>query len=208
MRIWIVLLLGFLIFTCCQQTDNTSLSSEKASDLEKESKKFDNKEVPEKLLTLNTNPKDESSEANIDENLFGKFFCDRAEFYIIKNPQNKIYSSQPESITLYYLDGELRQTKYILDSDITTKLLKQLGGFKIIGLDFKNREIIASRQIIVKTENGVSLNNKLDNYELKWAFGDKEIRYRVSPASKEKFMYLEKVKDFEKEFSTIEKYCI
>jgi hypothetical protein len=208
MKNWTIFLLGVLLLTCCKQTNNDSLTSEKSLTLENPSKKFDNKEVPEKLLTLNTQPKDESSRENIDENLFGKFFCDRAEFYIIKNPQNKVYSSRPESITLYYLDGELRQTKYILNSDITTKLLRELGGFKIIGLDFKNRDIISSRQIITKTENGVSLNSQLDNYELKWTFGDKEIKYRVNADSKDKFVYLEKVKNYEKEFSTIEKYCI
>jgi len=78
-----------------------------------QTRNFDNKEVPEKLLTLNTPPTATSTQEDIEENLFGKFFCDRAEFYVIKNPQNEVYATRPESITLFYLDGELRQTKYI-----------------------------------------------------------------------------------------------
>jgi hypothetical protein len=208
MKNWTVILLGILTLISCERTNKDTLTKDKESTLIQQSKKFDNKEVPEKLLTLNTQPKIESTQENIDENLFGKFFCDRAEFYIIKNPKNKIYSSSPESITLYYLDGELRQTKYILDGNIVTNLLHDLGGFKITGLDFKNREIISGRQIIIKTEKGIIMNSKLDNYELKWTFGDKEIKYRVSADSKDKFVYVEKVKNYENEFKTIEKYCI
>jgi|LakMenEpi03Aug12_release.lakeMendotaPanAssembly.Ray.scaffolds.fasta_scaffold843329_1 hypothetical protein len=208
MKKWTIILLGILILTCCERTKKDSLTKDNKETLIRPSKKLDNKEVPEKLLTLNTRPKTETTQGLIDEVLFGKFFCDRAEFYIIKNPQNEIYSKRPESITLYYLDGELRQTKYILNGDIITNLLHDLGGFKITGLDLKNREIVSAKQIITKTKNGFALNSKLDNYELKWTFGDKEIKYRVNADSKDKFVYLEKVKNYEKEFKTIEKYCI
>jgi hypothetical protein len=203
-----LILFGLLTLTCCHQTTEDSLAEEKKMILIQQSNKFDNKEVPENILTLNTQPNNEITQENIDGNLFGKFFCDRAEFYIIKNPQNKIYSSHPESITLFYLDGELRQTKYILNSNIVANLLRELGSFKIKGLDFRNKEIISTRQIIVKTGKGIIMNSKLDNYELKWTFGDKEIKYRVTTASQDKFVYVEKAKNYEEEFKAIEKFCI
>lgn len=107
-----------------------------------------------------------------------------------------------------YLDDELRQTKYILNTDIVANLLIKLGSFKIKGLDFRNRKIISDRHIVLKTEKGIIMNNKLDNYELRWSFGDKEIKYRVTTASQDKFVYIEKVKNYEEEFKAIEKSCV
>jgi len=164
--------------------------------------------VPEKLLTLSTRPVEVMDEGRIDDNLFGKFFCDRASFYIIDNPQNKIYSSDAESITLYCLDGQLMQTRYFLTSNIVTDLLQQLGSFSITGLDFENREIIRSRDILTRVNGKPALNVKLNNYELKWKFGDKEIKYRVDNDSAQRYAYVERVSNYDKEFKAIEKFCI
>lgn len=206
MKTWTAIVLGFLAFTSCEQRNIDSVKSNELS-LKQQSTKLDNKEVPEKILTLNTKATTEAKQDKIDENLFGKFFCDRAEFYIIKNPKNKIYSSSAESITLYYLDNQLRQTKYFLTNDIVTNLLRDLGSFKIIGLDPKNRQVLKTEEIVIRIKSGITLNKKLDNFELRWTFGEKEIKYRVSSGSEHKFIYAEKAKDFEKEFKAIEKYC-
>lgn len=207
MQTRVLIILAILSLTCCERTKKTSISGNEKEDSTEPSKTLDHKEVPEKLLTLNTEPTLEKIPEQIDENLFGKFFCDRAEFYVIKDPQNKIYFTRPESITLYYLDGELRQTKYILSEDIGKNLLNGLGGFKIKGLDLKNREIISAKQIITKTKDGAMLDSRLNNFELRWTFGDKEIKYKVNTEAKEKFVYVEKVRNYEREFLAVEKYC-
>jgi hypothetical protein len=196
-----------MILSCKKKVAHTETQTKKLEFIE-QSKKLDDELVCENLLTLNTQSKNGSHNENIRENLFGKFLCDRAEFYIIKNPRNEIYECSPESITLYYLDGKLRQTKYILSSNIVTNLLVELGNFNILGLDSKNKEIVRNRDVVRKTKKGVTLNESLDNYELKWVFGDKEIKYRVMKGSKNRFIYLEKVKNFEKEFQAIESYCM
>lgn len=205
MKIWTAIVLGLLVLTCCQQSGGDSMTTKEELSLKQQSRKLDNKEVPEKILTLNTTTG--AKQEKIDENLFGKFFCDRAEFYIIKNPQNKIYSSSAESITLYYLDNQLRQTKYFLTNNILDNLLRELGSFKITGMDPKNRQVLKTEEIVIRTKSGITLNNKLDNFELRWIFGEKEIKYRVSSGSENKFIYAEKARDFEKEFKAIEKYC-
>ncbi len=202
-----LLFLILMILSCKKKVAHTETQTKKLEFIE-QSKNLDDELVCETLLTLNTQPKNGSHNENIRENLFGKFLCDRAEFYIIKNPRNEIYECSPESITLYYLDGKLRQTKYILSSNIVTNLLVELGNFNILGLDSKNKEIVRNRDVVRKTKKGVTLNESLDNYELKWAFGDKEIKYRVMKGSKNRFIYLEKVKNFEKEFQAIESYCM
>ena len=202
-----VFFLGILILVRCNTMIEDSKTINNESSLLHQKEKLDNKVVPEKLLTLDSSPNGVAKEDSVSENLFGKFFCDRAEFYIIKNPQNRVYSKGVKSITLYYLDGALRQTKYSLKDDIVKTLLHELGSFKIIGLDPRNREIISARQIIIQSEKGATMNNNLDNYEIKWTTSNKEIKYRVNRESRDKFIYIEKAKDYEREFKMIEKHC-
>jgi hypothetical protein len=201
-----LLLLVVIITSCRPAPDSVGVTHE--SILKVERGKLNNRNVPEDILTLTTES-DESVQTAIQENLFGKFFCDRVAFYVIENPMNEIYAAKTESIILYYLDGELRQTRYCLAHDITANLIKSLGSFKIQGYDFKNRKIIEAGQLITKTDHGWILNNHLDNYELKWTLGEREVKYRVNLLKKEgKFIYLEKVRDYEKEFKQLEKYCV
>lgn len=189
-----------------EMTHPINLKQTTEQKLEIKQKSLDSEVIPEKLLTLNTNPILNIEQGNIKANLFGKFFYNRAEFYIIENPQNKIYTSQTESITLFYLDGELSQTKYLLKNNIVSFLLKDLGDFIIKGRDLKNRDIISSGQYIIRDGKKLSLNNGLDNYQLKWAFEDKEVIYSVNTAANNaNFEYLEKRKGYEEEFKAIER---
>ena len=205
--ITVLLIVGILSY---QQEVNSATALKK--ELEREPKlvpklkNLDREIIPEELLTLNTNPKSNVKEGDIRGNLFGKFFYDRAEFYVIENPQNKIYTSATESITLFYLDGELCQTKYELESNISSYLIKDLGNFSIKGLNLKNRKIIEDGQTIFKEGKGIVLNKEFDNYQLKWTFGDKEIIYRVNSGDDyTKFEYLEKKKNYEEAFNAIER---
>lgn len=204
-----ILLIALILLSACQVKPDENDDTDFLVVKKKELVKLDDQKVPDRLLTLNTEAKTEVMQGSVSGNLFGKFFCDRAEFYIIKNPQNNIFSAKANSIVLYYLDQQLRQTKYALTKDIVTQLVNSLGSFSIVGLDNKNRKIVRSKRIVNKTKNGWTFNNQLDRYELEWTFGDKQIKYRVNPDNHEgHFVYLEKTKDYEKEFKALEKYCI
>lgn len=203
------ILIGLISLAACQIKPDENKASNFHVTKKKELVKLDDQKVPDHLLTLNTEVKAELIQGSVSGNLFGKFFCDRAEFYIIKNPQNNVFSAKANSIVLYYLDQQLRQTKYALTKDIVTQLVNSLGSFSIVGLDNKNRDIVQSKRIVNKTRNGWTFNSQLDRYELEWTFGDKQIKYRVNPDNYEgQYIYLEKAKDYEKEFKALEKYCI
>lgn len=207
----IIVLIGVGIIAYHEEATNpTQLNLKPEPILEVKQKNLDSEIVPQQLLTLNTTPKTNIEQGDLRGNLFGKFFFNRAEFYVIENPQNKIYSSHTESITLFYLDGELCQTKYLLENNIVSHLIKDLGNFNIKGFDIKNRDIISSGTSIIKIERKQLLIHKdLDNYQLKWSVGNKEIIYRVSTAQGyEKYEYTQKRKDYEQEYKAIEKYVL
>ncbi len=158
------------------------------------------------LLQLNTRPVQEAFQ--LESHHFGDFFCDRASFYVIHDPANTFYSKETASITLFYIDGALRQTKYLLKADISADLVRSYGTFKIAGFDEKNRQVIKARSVLKNSTQGMVVNPTLDNYELRWVFNDREIKYRVKRMGKEtEYKFVERVKNFEKDFSVIEKMC-
>jgi hypothetical protein len=158
------------------------------------------------LLQLNTSAVQEAFQ--LESHHFEDFFCDRASFYVIHEPANTFYSKEAASITLFYIDGALRQTKYLLKDDISADLVRSYGTFKIAGYDEKNRQLIKARSILKDSAHGMMVNPTLDNYELRWVFYDREIKYRVKRVGKEtEFKFVERVKNFEKDFSAIEKMC-
>lgn len=166
---------------------------------------FNNGQVPATLLLLAHKQPVQITDARMEGNLYGKFFGDKAEFYIIENPTNKIHNSRVKTITMSYLEGQLSQTKYVLTDDIVETLIRLYGSFRITGHDLKNQHIIKSKQVVLHTKKGLEVNKQLDNYELRWTLGETYIRYRVNlHEEKEKFKYVERVKNYKKAFTEIE----
>ncbi|GCC51792.1 hypothetical protein SanaruYs_20210 [Chryseotalea sanaruensis] len=174
--------------------------------IEEKSTEIKRRVFSDSLLQLNTNQVEDAFQ--LENHHFGDFFCDRASFYVIDEPANTFYSKEASSITLFYIDGALRQTKYLLKDDISGDLIRSYGNFKIAGFDDKNKQLIKARSILKKSYHGVIIEPALDNYELRWVFNDREIKYRVKRVGEEvEFKFVERVKNFEKEFSSIEKMC-
>lgn len=206
MKNLIFLLLFFIVLCSCSESNEISQDETELLPTE-HTIQMNNQVIPDDLLALNTQSSEELP-ITMEGSFFGRFFCDRAEFFIFRNPENMLHASRAESITLFYLDGRLRQTKYILVSDITPQLVQSLGTFKIIGLDTKNKEIINTDEVLIQENNGMTLNPRLDHFEMRWSFDDTEIKYRVCLDSEERFVFWERSATYEKEFKRIERNCI
>src|SRR5690606_66860 len=96
-----LLLLLFLILTASCAEQEKSVVTGQAKE-EEPQPKLDHHEVPGHLLAVG-----DTTDHDIDGNLYGRFFCDRAEFYVIHSPQNRIQYSGVKTLTMCYLDGEL-----------------------------------------------------------------------------------------------------
>lgn len=113
------------------------------------------------------------------EHLYGKFFDDRAEFYIVENPELYISSTLVNRLTLYFIDGTLCKKKYELDSDISNDLMKAYGGFRFKALNDTTYKLSRSEKIVLKTEEGNLINQKFNRYQMKWSKADVDIKYVV-----------------------------
>ena len=137
--------------------------------------------------------------------LYGKFFQERAEFYIIENPNKTIYSRPVKSITLYFLDGMLAKTKYELDEDISDELIKSYGNFTVRGYDTLTRRLVKSKRIIDVIDNKKTLNKSLTNYQLRWNLDSKFVYARVDKSGpRKRFEYIESLKDYETKYRSVQ----
>lgn len=206
MRNLLVLFLGVVTFLSCTNSPERPVVEKAAFLPVPEPSNFNKQEVPDSLLALGLLETETAEGSRLEGNLFGKFFKDRASFFIVESPANKIYNSEMKSITLYYLDGELSKTKYILKEDVLDSLIAAYGKFKIRGCDMKNRNLITAGKAVVKTAEGFELNSQFDNFEINWVLANTQISYRVNMHEEDNpFCYVEKKKNYEIAFREIER---
>lgn len=141
----------------------------------------------------------------LGKNLFGRFFKQRAEFYIIENPNKTLYNKPVKSITLYFLDGALAKTKYELNEDISDDLIQSYGTCTIKGYDTLTRGLFKREKIILVQDRKKVLNKNLKNYELKWDLESKFVYTRVDKSpGKNRFEYIETLKHYSNKFRQLE----
>lgn len=142
----------------------------------------------------------------LKDHLFGKFFEDRAEFFVIQGSNSEILGAPVSTIILYYLDERHCQSKFILTENIADKLIARYGTFNITPLDQNNRDLLAKENILVEEAGHKILNRSFTHVELSWKLQDKIIRYRLEARSQdEQYVYTERIPDYDKIFRTVEK---
>lgn len=189
----------FLVVVSCGPPQKPVNQSIQAGILPSQPPGYSEKPVPDDLMTFTADP--EASEedtlvrtADLDEHFFGSFYSDRADFYVIDDPQNSIFNSKIEQLTLYYIDGTLCKTKYMLAQNIGMQLVRNYGSFKIIGCDSVNKAIIARGSVM----EGKVLNEGLNNYEMSWSLNNKVYEFRVDTRTAAlRYQFIEKIKNYE-----------
>lgn len=137
------------------------------------------------------------SEEELEKNLFGRFFNDRAEFFIIREPKMKIFSSSVRAMTLYYIDGVLCKTKYELVENIAPQLINAYGKFSIFGRDSINSNLLRHEAVLVG-DKAKHLNMKLDNYNMVWKRNDKHFIFHADETyGHHYFELVEKMLDYD-----------
>ncbi|HET6540536.1 MAG TPA: hypothetical protein VFG46_08640 [Chryseolinea sp.] len=198
--------IAFLLFSLAL------ISCEKASEKEEEQQDLDpaeikksEKNVSERFLRID-GTLDTLRQYELGKDLFGKFFQERAEFYIIEDPNKTIYNHPVKSITLYFLDGKLSKTKYELDADISDDLIHSYGAFTIKGYDSITRRLFKTEKIVDRVNNKKILNKNLISYELKWEMSSKFIYTRVDKSGPMvRYEYIESLKNYDAKFRGVER---
>ena len=138
--------------------------------------------------------------------LHGKFFQDRIEFHIVKQPNLTLFKSQVEELTFYHIDEELGKKKFLMQTDISSDLMDIYGSFKLKPLDSLTKVTAQAGPIILRENGQRFLNEDLTRYELKWEKKDKIIRYQVSTdtSGSRSFTLSEEIPDYSFVFNSVE----
>jgi len=166
-----------ILFTSCSKPE-TSREPHRQGLTERGKKANHDKAITYSLITVEIGtPK---SQVNVaEEHLYGKFFGDRAEFYIVENPELYVSNSQVNRLTLYFIDGMLCKKKYDLESDISQELMKSYGSFKFKALNDSTRDISKSEKIVLKTNGSARINEHLNRFQMKWDQEEVLIKYLI-----------------------------
>lgn len=197
-----LLLFAFCGFLSCQRVERTRQSTEEAS------AKIDLPEpqrLPQDLKVLTINESFEQERPFLDDYLFGKFFQDRAEFFVIQHSNSTIFGIPVSTVVLYYLDGEHCKTKFVMTEDIGGRLIAEYGNFKIVPLDEPTKELLSKEEIVVTVKENKIINKAFRKYELLWKLNSKIVRYKVDLDNPtEPFVYTEHVPHYDNLYRNLE----
>ena len=115
----------------------------------------------------------------IGDKLFGSFYEDRATYYVIPNPDRKLYGQSVDRMVLYYLDSEMLKVQYSLSEDIVHQLIRDYGKFRLKALDSASQVLLENNRFWVQNEGGIKLSDSLSAYRLTWEIGDKQLVYEA-----------------------------
>jgi hypothetical protein len=142
---------------------------------------------------------------NLSKNLYGKFFYDRAEYYVIDNPTNKLWGKAVLQTTLYYFDGQLYKVRHLMEEDISSDLINGYRKFKIKALDSLSRSVLKSQAAVFRMNDHLLLNDNLSRYELTWDKGTQLVKWKTSEVGEGKyFEYSECLADYRKKYRELE----
>lgn len=200
MQLWWIILVVIVLTTAC----------EKQKPVVKESSPV-KQNVPEQRYILPQDafaftPKSDTVEQPwMKDHLFGRFFQNRAEFFVIQNSTSEILGTPVKTIVLYYLDEQHCQSKFIVSENMADKLIAQYGTFSLTALDPYNRELAKSQNILISENGKKKLNPAFTNVELSWKLNDKMVRFRLNQQHKtEPFVYTEHVPEYQNLYRSVE----
>ncbi|MDQ3536715.1 MAG: hypothetical protein M3421_13930 [Bacteroidota bacterium] len=198
-----ILSFTFFLYSC--NTQNSDVQDKKIPETIQEQKEEATHLDILKNKTIDVDLDENMPLDEIEEQLFGKFFDERAEFFVIEEPHKTILNAKVKKLTLIFLDGKLSKLKYILDANISNELLNNYGKCKITGLDPENKYLMKNKDIIIKEKDKYLLSENLNNYQIQWDLGERSLLMRVLTIKDEKlYEYEEKIKDYEKYFKYLE----
>lgn len=179
----------FAVLACSGPTENENLTDNKG--LTNRGKKANmDKAATHDLISVEIGTLRQQVQVN-EQHLHGRFFHDRAEFYVVENPELYISNTEVKELTLYFIDGTLCKKKYQLAEDISSELIRSYGGFKFRPLNHRTRALAKSESVVKKSEDGTTMNEKLDKFQMKWDDREVTIKYRLQRDSIQSSIFLE-----------------
>jgi len=196
------LLICILSMACSNSRDQ---KFEELTQNEAESSTIEIQKIPtemEKLLFQSLELGNFKSIEKREQDLFGKFYDGRSEYYIIDDPYIYLGSSSVNQLTLYFVDEKLYKKKYAIQKDISSELIQRYGSFNFSAFRVDSTDNLE----ILHREKGVySINPEYHRYRMMWLENGLLITYEVELDSiSPKYVLHEELVDFRRQIARID----
>ncbi|KYG71634.1 hypothetical protein MB14_09960 [Roseivirga ehrenbergii] len=121
--------------------------------------------------------------SELDQRVFkhyGEFYTKDFSVYQLDQIDYLAEAHYISNIDLIFIDSLLVQIQAFLTVDKSNDLINQFGRAKLLINDHHNKTLLETERAITKTSKGYSINEKLDQFRLKWVRQDADIEYEVN----------------------------
>lgn len=191
-----------LVLSACQVSDKEESHKKITSSPNSAKRSFRKTEKKEALFGITDSLSDFSFQEDF---LFGKFHNDRVEFHILEQPGLKLFSTNVDKLTLYFIDGYLCKKKYELAQDISKNLILKHGKFKVQPLNWQTRDFVKAFPELILNQKERVLSDSLSKYRLSWEVHKKTVKYIVEKKpSSSSYHYIEEFPKFKSLYKAVE----
>lgn len=111
---------------------------------------------------------------------FGAFYTDDFTIYRLNRIDYLAESYFIDDINLYFIDSLLVKIQAYLREDKSHEFLNRYGAAKIAINDYHNKKLLETEKVLTLKDGKYRINEKLDNYTLRWQRDESYIEYEVN----------------------------
>ncbi|MCE7997211.1 MAG: hypothetical protein HEP71_34945 [Roseivirga sp.] len=111
---------------------------------------------------------------------FGEFYTDDFTIFRLSRIDYLAEAHFIDDINLFFIDSVLVKMQAFLRVDRTNDFLGQYGRAKIYVSDYSNKKLLETESVLTKVNGKTRINEKLNQYTLKWVREELDISYEVN----------------------------
>lgn len=111
---------------------------------------------------------------------YGEFYTEDFVIYRLSRIDYLQEAYFIDDINLYFIDSTLVKVQAFLREDRSNSLISRYGRAKIFISDYHNKKLLETEKVLTKVGGKTRINDKLDQYTLKWDREGLNISYQVN----------------------------
>lgn len=177
-----LLLIALLIVSGCKSPEKEEVQEPVAVAEPEEPQTYVNSRIPDYQFSIGDFQINEKLE-NLDLKAFshfGEFYTEDFSIYRLNRIDYLAEAHFIDDINLFFIDSVLVKVQAFLRVDRTNDFLGKYGRAKIYVSDYSNKKLLETESVLTKVNGKTRINEKLNQYTLKWVREELDISYQVN----------------------------
>ena len=111
---------------------------------------------------------------------YGEFYTEDFSIYTLGRIDYLAEAYFIDDINLYFIDSVLVKVQAFLREDRSNEFISKYGKAKIFISDAYNKSLLKDEKLVTRVNGKMQINDKLDQYRLKWTRETADIYYEVN----------------------------